>query len=152
MSYGFIDSASIMNAVSALTCHKSPEEWGEWEARSIFEVTEALFIHHLLRIAPGPSPSRSGGAKAAHSTLYACYDQACRVQRHHDDNNRCYHGLLYNKTLKKEKDGWERYSDLIDGDVGVPPRFGQPFRGLTSRTDCDRLDNRCRRAPTWHCG
>jgi len=66
-----------MNAVSALTCHKSREEWGEWEARSIVEVTEALLLHHLLRIAPGPSPSRLGRLEAPHSTLYACYDQAC---------------------------------------------------------------------------
>ena len=77
MGYGFIDSASIMNAVSALTCHSSHEEWGEWEARSVIEVTEALFLHHLLRIAPGPSPSRSAGLEAPHSTLYACYDHTC---------------------------------------------------------------------------
>lgn len=74
MSYGFIDSASIINAISALTCHKSCEEWGEWEWKSITEVTEALCLHRLLKIAPGPSASRLG---VAHDMLYTCYDLAC---------------------------------------------------------------------------
>jgi len=66
-----------MNMISALTCHKSCEEWGEWEWRSITEVTEMLLLHRLLRIAPGPSASSLGRLEATHSTLYTCYDLAC---------------------------------------------------------------------------
>jgi len=75
VSYGFIDSAYIMNAISALTCHKNYEEWSEWEWKSITEVTEALVFNHHLRIAPGPSPSK---LEAAQSELYVCYDLACK--------------------------------------------------------------------------
>lgn len=75
MSFGFIDSASLMNATSALACHKSYEEWGEWEWRSITDITEALFIHHLLKIAPGPSPSK---LENPYNELYAFYDLACK--------------------------------------------------------------------------
>ncbi len=78
MSYGFIDSASIMNVISALTCHKSCKEWGEWEWKSITEVTEVLFLHRLLRIAPGPSVPPFGRLEAARSTLYTCYDLTCK--------------------------------------------------------------------------
>lgn len=78
MSYGFIDSASIMNMISALTCHKSCKEWGEWEWKSITEVTEVLLLHRLLRIAPGPSAPPLGRLEAAHSTLYTFYDLACK--------------------------------------------------------------------------
>lgn len=96
MRLGFIDSASIMNAVGALSSHKSYRGWSEWTEQSIIDVTTLLIIHHLLRISPGPSPSLLG---SSHSTLYACYDQA--------------YSLLYDVVVDtSQKDAFQKYDVL----------------------------------------
>lgn len=79
LSYGFIDSASIIGAVGALTSYRTPQEWGEWTRQSIANMTLALIVHDGLKIAPGPSKPTEIGSGIAVSKLYQCYDQACRL-------------------------------------------------------------------------
>ncbi len=78
MSYGFIDSAFIMNAVSALSIHNGQDEWNDWEWESLVQVTQALITHHLLRIAPSPSPVYLGKSEVTYDPLYSYYDLACK--------------------------------------------------------------------------
>lgn len=82
MSYGLIDSASIMNAVGALASYNDGAEWEEWTKRSIVDVTRELVLHRFMQIAPGPSRSQ---LSVAHSDLYRCYDIACGQLEHIED-------------------------------------------------------------------
>ena len=79
MAYGFIDSASIMGAVGALTTHNTPQDWDIWTGQSITEVTIALVLHDGLKIAPGPSKPAQLRAGVEVSKLYQGYDQACKL-------------------------------------------------------------------------
>ncbi len=72
----YIDSASIMNVISALTLHDSIEDWGQWEKYSFVNVTGALSFSRLFRISPGPIPFQFN-KKEPYSKLYSCYDLAC---------------------------------------------------------------------------
>ena len=74
MSYGLIDSASIMSAVGALASYSDGTEWEEWTKRSIVDVTRELVLHRFMQIAPGPSRAQFS---APYSKLYKCYDIAC---------------------------------------------------------------------------
>jgi hypothetical protein len=74
MSYGLIDSASIMSAVGALASYSDGAEWEEWTKRSIVDVTRELVLHRFMQIAPGPSRAQ---LSAPYSELYKCYDIAC---------------------------------------------------------------------------
>ncbi len=78
MSYGFIDSAFLMNVVSGFTLHDANEEWGNWEWESLTQLTQALIHHHYLKIAPSPSPSSLGITEVTYDPLYSYYDLACK--------------------------------------------------------------------------
>lgn len=79
MGYGFIDSASIMGAVGALTTYNTRQEWGEWAGQSVAEVTTAFVLHDGFRIAPGPSKLTQLEPRIGVSKLYQGYDQACKL-------------------------------------------------------------------------
>lgn len=104
MSHSFIDSASIMNTVGALTYYENCEEWNEWTRRSITDVTRMLITHRLLKISPGPSPSLSKPAHA-HSELYKYYDQSCSRL-----------GEIIEDTTQKEKNIPRNYGDQLSSE------------------------------------
>jgi hypothetical protein len=82
VNLGLIDSASLMNAVEALTLCDNHSEWGDWTKRSVFDVTNGLAFHKYLGIFPGLSQSQS--APPPYSNLYR-YDLAIERLGNIDD-------------------------------------------------------------------
>lgn len=73
MSYGFIDSASVIGAIGTLATYDTRQDWGEWTYQSVLEVTTALVFHDGFRIALGPSIPTQSGSVTGVSKLYQCY-------------------------------------------------------------------------------
>jgi hypothetical protein len=90
MSLGYIDSASIINAVGALVSHSDYDDWSKWTIESITDVTTLLVSHDLLKITP--APSQNPARPHAPSTLYTCYDKALKL----------FHGKVKGKVIRDD--------------------------------------------------
>lgn len=79
MHVGYIDSASLTDAVGALISHRKyhPQnyyDWNEWTANNIIDTVTRIITYDKLEVAPPPSLGCWGSAP--YSTLTSCYDIA----------------------------------------------------------------------------
>lgn len=80
MSTGYIDSATITDAIGSLVVYESYNEWNKWISQSIIDVTTLLITNDQLKIAPAPYRGTTV-SPSAESKWFFCYDMALKSLR-----------------------------------------------------------------------